>query len=138
MSRAKWLAILWTLLILVVCWAPRQTLPINERAPSILQQIHLDKIVHAVIFAGYSYFWRRATSPRAIGLIAITGVMLAVLTELGQATSLVGRDADLWDGIADSLGVAIGLIFATTAITRSVDRNRLVREPFDAARRESA
>jgi VanZ family protein len=57
--------------------------------------------------------------PASAPIIAVSGLALAVITELGQATSLVGRDASLGDGIADVAGVAIGLIVAAWFAGRS-------------------
>ena len=107
--RMTWLAIGWTLLILVLCWTPRRNLPASEGAPSFFKVAHLDKFIHAGVFAGFAFLWRRATSPGSAVVIAVSGVALAIITELGQATEIVGRDADLWDGAADSVGVALGL-----------------------------
>src|SRR5438309_9242521 len=100
MRMTTWLAIGWTLMILVLCWTPRQHLPASEIAPSFFKAAHLDKILHAVIFAGFSYLWRRATSARSVAVIAVSGLALAIITELGQATAIVGRDASLGDGLA--------------------------------------
>ena len=55
---------------------------------------------------------RRATSPASVLVIVISGIALAVITELGQATEVGGRDADIWDGMADSAGVVLGLVVA--------------------------
>lgn len=110
MSPKTWPAILWTLLILVLCWTPRERLPTSESAPSFLKRIHADKVVHATIFAGFALLWRRAGSAGSVPLIAASGVALGIITELGQGTSIVGRDADLWDGLADAAGVGLGLL----------------------------
>jgi VanZ family protein len=114
-----WLAIAWTVLILVLCWTPPTRLPMSEHAPSFFRLAGLDKIIHGGIFAVFALLWRRATSPASAPIIAVSGLALAVITELGQATSLVGRDASLGDGIADVAGVAIGLIVAAWFAGRS-------------------
>ncbi len=109
MKLRLWIAIVWTSLILIACWLPRSQMPVSEGAPSLLKLIHFDKIVHAGLFAGFAFLWRRATSASATSRILAIGLALAVVTELGQATSWVGRDADVWDGLADAVGVLIGL-----------------------------
>lgn len=112
MSPRTRLAIAWTLLILVLCWIPRTKMPLRESGPSFLPRIHADKIVHCGIFAVFALLWRRASGPGSIAVIGVSGLALAVITELGQSTSFVGRDADIWDGLADVTGVCLGLIVA--------------------------
>ncbi len=106
------LAIGWTLLILVLCWTPPRHLPMREGGPSFFHMVGGDKLVHAGMFAVFAVLWRRATSPSSAPIIAVSGLALAVITELGQATAIVGRDADFWDGIADVAGVGLGLVVA--------------------------
>ena len=118
MRTSTWLAIGWTLLILVLCWTPPRHLPASETAPSFFKFAHADKVIHAAIFAGFAILWRRATSPSSAVVIAVSGVALAVITELGQATPIVGRDADLWDAVADGTGVAVGLTAAAWLFRR--------------------
>jgi VanZ family protein len=112
MSPRSRIAIAWTLLILVLCWTPRAHLPIRETGPSLFSKKHLDKVVHAGIFGLFALLWRRASGPGSLAVIAVSGVALAVITELVQETAFVGRDADIWDGLADTLGVGLGLLLA--------------------------
>ena len=112
MTRSTWIAVLWTILILVLCWMPRHSLPMDEGGPSLLNRLHFDKVVHLGIFAVFAFLWRRAFSRRAVVVIVVAGLFLAVITELGQATSIVGRDADVWDAVADAIGVVVGAAFA--------------------------
>jgi hypothetical protein len=119
MRWMTWLAIAWTVLILVLCWTPPRHLPMSEGGPSLFHLMGLDKIIHGGIFAVFALLWRKATCPASTPIIALSGLALAVITELGQATSLVGRDADLWDGIADTAGVGVGLVVASWAARRS-------------------
>lgn len=112
MRTTTWLAVGWTLVILVLCWTPTRNLPMVEGAPSLFRSIGGDKILHAGMFALFALLWRRATSPASAPIIAVSGLALAIITELGQGTSLVGRDADVWDGVADTAGVGLGLVAA--------------------------
>ncbi len=118
------LAIAWTALILILCWTPPRHLPLSETGPSFLQLAVADKVIHAGIFAVFAVLWRSATSSASAPIIAVSGLALAVITELGQATPMVGRDASFGDGIADTAGVAIGLIVAAR-----LARRRAVAEP---------
>jgi uncharacterized membrane protein YccC len=113
MTWKTWRAIAWTILILVLCWMPHRSMPIVENAPSLFYRMQGDKFVHCGMFAAFAFLWRRGTGPSSAALIGISGVALAVITEVGQGTTLVGRDADAWDAIADCLGVAIGLVAAS-------------------------
>ena len=110
-TKTTWAAIIWTVLIFVICWTPSRNLPISEHAPSFLKLIHADKIVHATIFAVFGFLWRRGTTAPS-SIILAAGVALAVITELGQGTPFVGRDADVWDGLADILGLILGILSA--------------------------
>jgi hypothetical protein len=110
--KRKLLAIGWTLLILVLCWMPKSQMPLSETGPSLLPKIHADKIIHGAIFACFAILWRRASGRGSALVIVVSGVALAVITELGQGTAIVGRDADVWDGLADVAGMSLGLAIA--------------------------
>lgn len=110
MTRSKWLPALWSLGLLVVCWMPRSGLPLNESTPTFLKVVGFDKLIHAGIFAGYAFLWRRVSPPQWAIPIALAGLALAIVTELGQNTWIVARDADVLDGVADFVGVVLGLI----------------------------
>jgi len=118
MRRASRGAILWTFFLLVLCWTPSHRMPIGETTPSFFRRFHGDKLVHCGMFAVYAFLWRRATSPVTVPVIAASGLALAIITEVGQATPLVGRDASLWDGIADTVGVGLGLVLANHLYAR--------------------
>ncbi len=119
MRWMTWLAIAWTVLILVLCWTPPRHLPMSESGPSLFHLIGLDKIIHGGIFAVFAVLWGKATSPASAPIIAVSGLALAVISEMGQATQLVGRDASLWDGIADTAGVGLGLVIAAWLARRT-------------------
>ncbi len=104
------IAWLWSLLIFVLCWTPRQFVPgENEKSNPFLFP-NFDKVVHFLLFAGFSYFWMLAGSIK-VRWVIVAGVAVAILTELGQANSIVGRDASWPDGLADTLGVVAGVGF---------------------------
>jgi hypothetical protein len=110
MMRRSLLAWLWTLVIFVLCWLPRQYIPGQEKLPRPLYVVNFDKIVHAGIFAVFGFLWMKALdSKRRAWWIAGWGVVLAIVTELGQENRIVNRDCNLPDGLADSAGVLIGL-----------------------------
>lgn len=116
MSPRALLASAWTLVILALCWIPSHLLRVKESGPRPFLFAHIDKLVHFSLFAGFAFLWARVGRPRA-GLVLAAGVALAILTELGQELPIVGRDADVLDGLADAIGVAVGLL-AFEAIRR--------------------
>jgi VanZ family protein len=110
----RWLAILWTAVIFVACWLPRTWMPIREGAPRARRVPHADKVVHAVLFAGFGFLWVRAL-PRGSGVrVLVLGLLVAVVTELGQNHHWVGRDGSVEDGLADLIGALVGVLSATT------------------------
>jgi VanZ family protein len=111
MSPRAVLAWLWTLVILLLCWIPRVHLPKNERIPGFFAFVHVDKFVHMGIFLVWSYLWMKVAQPPHQGRrVFLVGVGLAILSELGQMMPFVHRDAGIADGLADILGVAVGMI----------------------------
>jgi hypothetical protein len=62
------------------------------------------------MFLVFALLWRRADpAPRRSGRIVAWGLALAVFTELGQALPFIDRDADVFDALADAVGVVSGL-----------------------------
>jgi hypothetical protein len=130
-SRPAWA---WTVVILALCWIPRSYLGTIEHSPKPFFVPNFDKLVHLGIFAVFAILWMRVgSSGRRAGSIVpaaeplearvtkleqylhawwvfVAGVALAVVTELGQEVPIVNRDANLADGLADSLGVLVGLL----------------------------
>jgi hypothetical protein len=117
------MALLWTALILVACAWPSNRLPIEETGKALGQIKHLDKVVHAALFAGFGFFWVRVGGIRLrLFLLIVVGIMFAAVTELLQLIPAVGRDAD-WDDLgADAigllLGIAVGLRFSDPGLRR--------------------
>jgi hypothetical protein len=100
---------IWTSLLLAACWIPGYWLHANESRRH-LGMSNLDKVVHAALFAGFGFFWLRAPGwPWRTARVVAVGLALAVLTELGQATAIVARDADPLDALADAAGLLAGI-----------------------------
>ena len=109
MSRRAMIAAAWTIVILFLCWLPSHVMPVPEGGHHIP---HLDKFVHAGMFAVFGSLWTWAgRGKRDAGRVALVGLVLAVVTELGQGTSLVHRDPDVLDAMADLAGTALGIGF---------------------------
>lgn len=105
--RALVLAILWTSGILLACLIPGNEVP-DIHIPLI------DKWVHFIIFAGFSFLWLSAfisaTATRAV-LIFILSILLGYAVELLQDSGITsGRSYDVYDIVADTIGGALGVL----------------------------
>lgn len=135
------MAVLWTLVIMTLCWLPKYAVHELEDGSSWFKLPNFDKLVHACIFVGFAILWVRvSTSTRRIAWTALGGVALAVVTEIVQEFPAVGRDASFADGITDIAGLLIGLLVAPLVepIARSVE-SLIIRKvgPRAAGVRES-
>lgn len=106
-KKALLLAILWTLGILVACLIPGNEVP-HVSIPLI------DKWVHFIIFAGFSFLWlntfKHATALKGL-LIFILSVLLGYAVELLQDSGITkGRSYDVYDVVADGIGGALGVV----------------------------
>jgi len=107
------MALVWTLLIMVLCWMPKNLVRQVEGESSWFEIPNLDKLVHCGIFVIFSILWLRVQSlRRRFGRVAFGGVVLAVVTELVQQLPIVGRDASVADALTDVIGVLIGIAIA--------------------------
>ena len=104
------LAVLWTILILVLCWTPQTLLPVDERTASLTQRIHLDKFVHAGIFTVFTVLWLRTrpAAKRRYLWILVAGTALAAITEIVQNLPIINREGEFADFMADFAGVLFG------------------------------
>ena len=103
-------AVLWTIVILVLCWTPQALLPVHEEPESLTQKLHLDKFVHAGIFTVFSVLWLR-TRPagKTIYLwVLLAGTGLAAITEIAQNLPIINREGEFQDAMADFAGVLFG------------------------------
>ncbi len=105
MQLFRLLAVGWTLGLLIACFIPGKLVE-----PIIFEWT--DKIAHFVLFACFAGFWLPALSVnRRITLVFGTGLLLALLTEVGQHLLPIGRSADWFDLVADGLGLLAGYAF---------------------------
>ena len=104
------IAVLWTIVIMMLCWLPRQMVETVEDGSELFKIVNLDKFIHSGIFVVFALLSARVwSSPRRFAWIALGGVIFAAITELGQLVPAVGRDASVPDVIADCAGVLIGI-----------------------------
>jgi VanZ family protein len=75
-----------------------------------------DKNTHMIAFFVLSYLARLGWSRKGAFWIAAALVLFGIFIELSQATPIVHRDADVWDVVADTCGVALGLVAGSLAL----------------------
>ena len=75
-----------------------------------------DKNTHMIAFFVLSYLARLGWSRK--GALWIVAALLAfgIFIELSQATPIIHRDADVWDVVADTVGVVTGLVAGAIAL----------------------
>jgi hypothetical protein len=88
---------------------------------------HADKVVHAGIFGVLAILLYQATG-RALFAVVLTS-LFGALDELHQ-TTVPGRDANVWDWVADTLGAILGVaaVKGVTFLTRQHRRPRRALE----------
>lgn len=113
-KHTRW-ALLWALLILVLCGIPGRDIP----HISFLELLNFDKFVHAGIFfvlilltvRGFNLqttFLMMQQYPKTIAFIFC--VIYGGSLEIMQGTLFEQRSADILDFIANSVGVAVGTL----------------------------
>jgi VanZ family protein len=112
--RYSLFAILWSLVILLLCGLPGSGFP----DLSLWDLLTFDKFAHAFVYAVFSFLWAisfakqnafytLATYPRVFALIA--GVLYGIFIEVLQQFVFTERSAELNDVIANSTGAVIGI-----------------------------
>lgn len=113
-QKAKFAAILWTLLIFFACFVPGNEIP-HVRVPMA------DKWVHFILFGVFSFLWLLA-SPGISGRKLVTITLCAcalgwIVEELQGMLPSLGRSRDMKDMLADSIGGVLGtLLFYLLAL----------------------
>jgi len=105
-------ALLWGTAILVITGLPGNYIP---KADGFWELFSPDKIVHLSMFAPFAWllvrgFVQNGTNiKKGILFASLIGIVYALLTELMQFYIIPGRNGNIYDAIADILGVIIGL-----------------------------
>lgn len=105
-------AVVWIGLILFLCTLPGNDIP----QVSLLDQLHVDKIVHFVLFGGivlwisYGYYRQKGSiSNTTLFLIALVASGYGLAIEYIQKYLVVNRSFDMWDVAADAAGALAGI-----------------------------
>lgn len=107
----SWLyaAVGWTLMIAALCWTPGEVVQRVGDESNFFRLPNFDKLVHTGLFMGFAFFWLKASHPpKRFMPVMIGGLAWTAITELGQLSSYVNRDARLDDAAFDMLGVLLG------------------------------
>jgi VanZ family protein len=106
---ARVLAIVWTLLIFILCLIPGSSLP-EVDIPLV------DKWAHVILFGVFSFLWLCGYPSRNIRfliVIFLITLFLGWLVEYIQGHWVANRSQDNMDTLADAIGGVVGiLIFA--------------------------
>jgi hypothetical protein len=106
-------AVLWALLILLLCLMPGPALPKWDWA----DLFSLDKPVHAILFAVQFVLlvralardtWRSGPGSRVLVLAFLLTVAYGVLTEVMQHLEALGRHGNVNDALANTVGALLG------------------------------
>ena len=104
---ARFIAILWTLLILLGCFTPGEELP---EVPVPL----IDKWVHILLFSGFSFFWLLgypAATFRRMALMVLLSLVFGSLIEVAQGIfTFLHRSMEFMDAVADTIGGLTGVL----------------------------
>ncbi len=127
-TRARWLAVSYTIAVMVVLFAPT---PSTVEFP---EEWQMDKCVHAVLFALHFMVWAAALQlfPRSLLFACAITMCFAVFTEVVQGW-LPYRSADYHDLLADGIGAAIGTIGVTISRRRQSRDNAAMITSSSAA-----
>jgi VanZ family protein len=105
-KQARFIAILWTLLIFIGCLTPAPELP-HVAVPLI------DKWTHFVLFGVFTFLWLcvrpDATTFQLFTLFLISVVLGCFIEVLQGLLTALGRSMELMDAVADGVGGALGI-----------------------------
>lgn len=97
-----YLAVVWSLLILGLCSVPGNDVP----------DLGWDKLHHFGAFGIMSALWYWA-KPQQTWSVVIGLIAYGFFIEVWQHVLPIGRTFDLWDGLADALGVIAAIPIAS-------------------------
>lgn len=107
-------AVGWTIVLFIGCSLPGNGLPDLSSGR--------DKWVHVEIFMLFGLLWR--LNGRSVWWVLLAGTVYGILIELWQGIMPIGRSCDVYDAVADCVGVVMGIALAwvVTRLSKSVSR----------------
>lgn len=114
-KQARFLAMLWTLLIFIGCFTPGADLP-KVDVPLI------DKWTHFVMFGLFTFLWFCAypviTVRSVLAMFGIAAALGTFIEVMQGVLTFLGRSMELMDGVADAIGAILGIgIFIAAALS---------------------
>lgn len=101
------IASLWTAIILWACFMPGSDVP-KIKIP------HIDKAVHIILFAGFTYLWHFTLKPfvklHTFTLLLITLILGTVIEIIQDSGWIVKRGFEIADIVSDVVGGILGCI----------------------------
>ncbi|WP_379812223.1 VanZ family protein [Flavobacterium chuncheonense] len=98
------IAIIWTLSITAL-----SLISLEGRTPSLAFK-NTDKVVHALFYFFFTFFWSRACKNKKVILIMLLAVLYGIVIEVLQTTITATREADFYDVLANSLGAFLAML----------------------------
>ena len=93
-------------------------IPTNEMPKLLHFLIPIDKIIHVFIFLALTFLWLsyinsllNNTKPIVLFFIMVVCLLYGILIEVIQEFYVLSREAEVFDVIADLIGVSLGLLF---------------------------
>lgn len=111
-KKSIWIALGWTFLILFLSFKKASSLQTNFDFPN------LDKVVHFMFYFVFVFLWYRFVfslgkqSVKILFFISFVAIILGIAIEYLQGIVTVDRNSDLYDVLANSLGVLTGAFFS--------------------------
>ena len=100
-------SIAWAVFVMIACGVPGNSF----HEPDFLHWLRLDKLVHIFLFGTQAWLMLddiRPNQPLTTAAILFSVICYGVLTEWLQLEVFIGRDSDMRDALANSLGVMVG------------------------------
>jgi VanZ family protein len=116
--------VFWTLLIQVLLCLPGSAIPQSNW----LDAIHIDKIVHVILFGGLVFTWALFLNRNYMYSKKLTNFLLllflistanGIALEFVQKYYIPNRSFDLYDIVADACGAAAGYLFSFIYFSKS-------------------
>jgi VanZ family protein len=109
-----WLAILWTIGIIVLSTMPPDDIP--ETKLSLIP--HFDKVVHFLMYAGLTFLILRKNSVyfknKNQSIVLFFSILFCFLTgfllEIIQNSFIIGRIFDIFDVLANTIGIISAVV----------------------------
>jgi len=128
--RYFWPAYLWGIIVLFLVGMPGYDFP---KVPSAWEKLQPDKIVHMGMFgmlflllAAGSYFkgGKQPISKKLVIIYLYITISMGGITELLQKWVFIARSCDIYDFLADTVGIILAMLFYFVAFENKQQRTK--------------